>query len=245
MSAGEKLRTKKLPNFLIVGAQKAGTTSLFDILNQHSQIHLPQEKEIHFFDVDKSYEKGKAFYSSFFSEAGNALAVGETSPSYLFLPKVPRRILDSLGKDVKIIIVLRNPADRAFSQYKMLAAMGREKRGLDEVLQYNMEQIEKSLNFDKHTSYLDRGMYAVQIENYFSVFPKQNIRIYLFEEDFLENRKQMILDIQQFLGVEAENINTSIKALPYNKTKSKKMDVVLNMAHPLNRFFIRLVLSKN
>jgi len=244
MSAGEKLRAKNLPNFLIVGAQKAGTTSLFEILNQHSQIYLPPKKEIHFFDVDESYAKGKSFYSNFFSEAGKAQAVGEASPSYLFLPEVPQRIFDTLGKDVKIIIVLRNPADRAFSQYKMLAAIGKEKRRLDEVLQYNMEQIKKSLNFDKLTSYLDRGMYAFQIENYFRVFPKENIRIYLFEEDFLDKRKQMIIDLQTFLGVETENISTYIKALPYNINKSKNVDEMLNTAHPVNQFFKRLIPSK-
>lgn len=244
MSAGEKLRAKKLPNFLIVGAQKTGTTSLFDILNQHSQIYLPQQKEIHFFDVDESYAKGKSFYSSFFSEAGNAIAVGEASPSYLFLPNVPERIFETLGSSVKIIIVLRNPADRAFSQYKMLAAMGHEKRGLDEVLQYNLEQIRKALNFDKRTSYLDRGMYAFQIENYFRVFPKENIRVYLFEEDFLDNRKQMIYDLQAFLGVETENISTYIKAIPYSISKSEEMNKVLNTAHPLNQFFKRLIPSK-
>lgn len=242
MSAGEKLRVKKLPNFLVVGA--AGTTSLFEILNQHSQIYLPPQKGIHFFDVDGGFEKGKAFYSSFFSDAGNAIAVGEASPSYLFLPKVPERILKTLGNDVKIIIVLRNPADRAFSQYKMQAAMGREKRGLDEVLQYNLDQIKKALNFDKQTSYLDRGMYAFQIENYFRVFPKENIRICLFEEDFLDNRKRMILDIQQFLGVEVENISTLIKTLPFNGTKSNNMDKALNTGHPIHQFFKRLVPSK-
>ncbi|MCF8365879.1 MAG: sulfotransferase [Bacteroidales bacterium] len=230
-----------LPNFLIVGTQKAGTSSLFDILNQHSQIYLPPVKEVHFFDRDEVFIKGKAFYANYFSEAGKAKAVGEASPSYLFLPEVPGRIRQTLGDDVKIIIILRNPANRALSHYKMLFEMGLETRSLEEVLEDNLQSIRTSLNYDKATSYLDRGMYAFQLENYFRIFPRENIRIYLFEEDFVEMRKNMIHDIQDFLGLDFENVSTYFKSMPYVSPKNKQIDQMLNTAHPLNQFFKHVI----
>lgn len=244
MNAGKNL-TSVLPNFLIVGAQKSGTSSLYSMLKQHSQIYLHPKKELHFFDVDADYEDGVSFYASYFRDTGQAKAIGEATPAYFFLPEVPDRIANTLGKDVKIIAILRNPAERAFSQYRMLVNLGLEKRSLDRVLEDNLNRLNRQgLTFEKETSYLDRGFYSVQIENYLKVFPAKNIRIFLFEEDFLKGTPKMLREIQEFLEVDHEELNTLVKETPARQVKNQKMDQVLNSAHPLNQFVKKAIPSK-
>lgn len=106
-----------LPNFIIIGAQKGGTSSMFSYLKQHPQLQLPDIKEIHFFD--NNYQKGSTWYKSHFPLiiVKNKLT-GEASPYYLFHPHVPQRVIQLCPK-VKLIVMLRNPADRAYSHYMM------------------------------------------------------------------------------------------------------------------------------
>lgn len=244
MNAGEKL-TSVLPNFLIVGAQKAGTTSLFSILKNHSQIFLHPKKELHFFDRDSDYEDGVKFYASYFRNTGSAKAIGEATPAYLFLSEIPGRIVETIGNEIKIIAILRNPVDRAFSQFRMLSNMGMEKRTLDEAFLFNLNRIRnQGITYEKETSYLDRGLYSVQLENYFRVFPKKQIRIFLFEDDFLNNISKMTGDIQEFLEVDFEDLNTLVRDIPAKKVKNEKVDQVLNTAHPLNQFLKKAIPSK-
>ncbi len=233
-----------LPNFLIVGAQKAATTSIFDILNHHSEIYLPPEKEVHFFDYPEKINKGIGYYARYFQHAGNAKAIGEASPSYLFFPEVPKRIQQTLGTDIKIIILLRDPVDRALSHYKMMFLQGYEKRPLSVAISENLKRLEQGFNFDRITSYLDRSLYAFQIKNYLDVFPRENIKFILFEEDFIQNRKKTIFQIQQFLGVREEDINTKIKTYPTVNKRSSKIDNTLNTANSVNQFFKMTIPSK-
>jgi hypothetical protein len=244
MSAGQKL-TSVLPNFLIVGAQKAGTTSLYSILKQHSQIYMHPKKELHFFDRDSDYEDGVNFYASYFRNTGEASAVGEATPAYLFLPEIPGRIVETLGGEMKIIAILRNPVDRAFSQFRMLANMGLEKRSLEEAFSFNLNRLRnQGITFEKETSYLDRGLYSVQIENYFRFFSKEQIRIFLFEDDFLNNTSKMISDIQEFLEVDVEELNTMVREIPARRVKNDRVDQMLNTAHPVNQFLKKVIPSK-
>jgi hypothetical protein len=242
---GGQKHTSVLPDFLIVGAQKAGTTTLYSILRQHSQIYMHPKKELHFFDRESKYAAGINYYASFFSDTGNAKAIGEATPAYLFLPEIPGRIAETLGKEVKIIIILRNPVARAFSQYRMLVNMGLEKRTLDETLNYNLQRFKnQGITFEKDTSYIDRGLYAVQLEQYLKFFPAENIRVFVFEEDLLRNAALMTEKIQQFLEVNFENLNTLVKETPARRVRNEKVEQVLNTAHPVNQFFRRVIPSK-
>jgi hypothetical protein len=244
MQGQETIQQLKLPGFLIVGAQKAGTTSLFDILNQHSHIYLPPEKELHFFDYKTEVDKGPVHYANYFSEAGEAKAVGEATPLYLFYPEVASLIRSVLGQKIKIIILLRNPAERAFSHYKMMFAEGYEKRPFQLAITDNISRLSIGISFDRITSYLDRSLYTFQLKKYFDLFPKENIRIVLFEEDFVENRKATIAEIQQFLGVDHEELSVHIKSYPTAKPRSKLANRLLNTAHPVNQFVKKLIPSK-
>lgn len=243
MNAGQHHRIR-LPDFLIIGAQKAGTTSLFDILKQHSKIYLHPKKELHFFDRDQDFQNGRDFYSSYFVDAGDDQVAGEATPIYLFLPGVPLRIREMLGADIKIIIILRNPADRAFSHFKMEVAAGREKRSFEEAIGENIRRLKSGFDHNILTSYLDRGFYASQLENYLKAFSKEQIRVYLFEHDFLDNRQQMIGDIQDFLNLDHEDISTLVKSVPESKPKNRQLDQVLNTGHPFNRLAKRVIPSK-
>ena len=107
-----------LPNFMCIGAAKSGTTSLYDILKQHSDIFLPSFKEPHFFDIPSVYQNGIEWYEkTYFQSVKNEKCIGDFSPTYLFDEHAPERILNDLGDNVKFIIILRNPVDRAYSHY--------------------------------------------------------------------------------------------------------------------------------
>ena len=104
---------RRLPDFLIIGAQKCGTSSMFAYLNQHPQMKLPDVKEIHFFDLN--YSNGLDWYTSHFPPASlsHRMVTGEASPYYLFHPHVPERVRLHCP-DVKLVVMLRNPVDRAY-----------------------------------------------------------------------------------------------------------------------------------
>lgn len=108
--------TLKTPDFIIIGVQKGGTTSLYSYLTQHPQIAPATQKEIHYFDFN--FDKSTDWYCSHFSTSseGEYLLAGEASPYYIFHPQVPQRIYD-LFPQVKIIALLRNPVERAISHY--------------------------------------------------------------------------------------------------------------------------------
>lgn len=210
-----------LPNFLIVGAQKAGTTTLSEVLQQHSRIFIPIAKELHFFDDPKKYSKGLSYYSSLFSGAENAEAIGEITPVYLFYPDIPEKIANMPGKAIKIIIVLRNPADRAISHFKMEVSRRHEKRTFAQAMNEGIEGLKNGVNYNPDNNYLDRGFYAGQIKNYFRFFPAEHVLIIIFEEDFIQNRVATIKRIFNFLGVENENVKTDISKRQANYYRSK------------------------
>ena len=98
----------KKPNFLNVGTQKAGTSTIHAILKQHSEIFLPKEKELHFFDYEENYQKGFSWYMNYFKDAGSQKVIGEVTIGYLYEKNAPKRILQNLGKDVKLMFIFRN-----------------------------------------------------------------------------------------------------------------------------------------
>lgn len=120
-------------DFLVIGAQKSGTTSLFHYLRAHPRIHIPFVKEIGFFSNERKFRKGVQWYLKHFSDAEPHQIVGEVSPQYMAHPAAPGRI-HSLFPDTRLIAVLRNPIDRAHSAYRMAVRRGGEKRAVEEAL---------------------------------------------------------------------------------------------------------------
>lgn len=193
----EKKIKKKLPDFLIVGAQKSGTTTLYDILNNHPEVNMSKTKEINFFTSEKKFSKGLSYYSTFFDKSiGNQKIMGEATPGYMNYYGVAEKIYDSLG-DIKIIMILRDPIKRAYSQY------WDNRRHLKENMSEN-KIVSKYLSSTYNSSsrgYFSRGVYIKYIEDYLRFFSRENIHIIIFE-NFIKNPRDVILELYDFLGID-------------------------------------------
>jgi hypothetical protein len=200
-------------NFLGIGVQKAGTSTLHDILKRHSQIFLPEIKEAHFFDLSESYTKGMPwFLENFFSKYNDELCVGEFTPEYIYFEEAPQRIAESLGTSVRFIVVFRNPVDRALSHYNMSYRRGLEKQNFWDAIRDEQRKIIESDLARVHYSYISRGYYGAQLNRYLSLFPKENFLFLVFEQDIQKNLPKTIEKIQSFLGVPNKDLNCDIKS---------------------------------
>ena len=225
----------EVPNFLIIGAAKAGTTSLYDWLNQHPQIYMTPTKETNFFAFEGeeiSYPKGSisegyldGFKTSFesymeqFQGVTNEIAIGEASPSYLYHTKAAARI-KYYCPDVKLIAILRDPVERAYSQFLHHAREGFE-NCLDFIAALREEDNRILNKWWWGYFYVDGGFYYTQLQRYFEKFDSSKIKVYLYE-DLRSNRYDLIKDIFQFLEVDDNFIpDTSTKynvtGIPKNK----------------------------
>ncbi len=192
-----------LPSFLIVGAQKAGTTTLAKMLEQHPDVCFSQPRETKFFYEDTLFTQGPAYYErAFFGAWDGHRATGEKTPEYLYLPEVPSRIAVTLGHDVGIVITLRSPAARAFSHYRHGFQMLRESLPFDKALEAEPERIERDTFHRLAFSYLDRGRYAGQIRRYLDVFDPGRVLVLIFEEDIVRGQEQTARRLFEFLGVD-------------------------------------------
>jgi Sulfotransferase domain len=178
----------RLPNFLVIGAQRAGTTLLHHILDLHPDVYMPQRrKEVHYFDW--YFERGPEWYSEFFPngrEARQYRAIGEATPDYLFDARAPARIAAVLP-DCKLVVSLRNPIDRAFSWYLFCLRSVNEKRGPADF-------------FSQETECLQRGLYAQQLSNYFALFPRSAFFIMIYEE-LIKDPAPQLESLASFLGL--------------------------------------------
>jgi hypothetical protein len=194
-------RARILPSFLVIGAQRAGTTTFFSDLCQHPHVGRPVGKELHFFNYD--YWRGIDWYRAFFPTAasrrlarlrGDDLVSGEATPYYLFHPAVPSRVAETLP-DARLIVLLRNPVDRAYSHYQKMRRMGFEWLPFEEALAVEEKRLageEERLASDpryrgKHHrrhAYLARGHYADQLERWLGYFPRDQLLVLLAEDYF-------------------------------------------------------------
>ena len=213
LAARPTVRWRILPDYLVVGAQRCGTTSLQDLLSGHPQVVPPRwRKGIHYFDTD--YQLGPDWYRSHFPwrrSTNGGRITGEASPYYLFHPAVPQRIFD-LVPDAKIIASLRDPVERAVSHHKHEVRRGFETLDLGDALKAEAERIEgeaERLMTDRgatsynhqHYSYISRGRYAEQIARYLDLFPKDNVLI-LEAETTWRDPAGTLREILRFLELE-------------------------------------------
>ena len=208
--------TATRPNFLIIGAAKSGTTALWHYLNQHPQIYMSPRKHTRFFAFrdenprfngpgpkNPSHPYAVADvndYHALFDGATDETAVGEASHSYLHRPEAPARIRQYAPR-MKLIAVLRNPAERAYSHYRQMIRDGREP--LDDftlALEAEAARIRDGWWPDFH--YVQVGLYYMQLRRYFDLFERNQIRIYLYE-DFTVDQTGVLRDIFDFLNVDS------------------------------------------
>ena len=237
-------RIRPLPDFIIIGAMKSGTTSLFTYLQQHPQLFPSSIKETKFFINPDRFAKGQAWYRAHFPLT-RQISIGaktyEASPGYIFNPLAPKRIFELIPK-VKIIAVLRNPTERAISHYFHEKRKGRESLPIDKALQEEEKRLEQAIKtkdyFSEaylHCSYKRRGIYKEQIEWYLNYFPSQKILIFSSNELFVEpgNCLKRIFD---FVGVDRE---FEIKDLVPCNVASNKSKVDASVYEYLNNYFMQ------
>lgn len=204
----------KLPNFIIPGTQKAATTSMYHILEQHPDIYLPPEKETWFFHWDHKYVRGVKWYQErYFAHVAQEQAIGEITPDYMFFPNVPARIANDLGKDLKFIFILRDPARRALSHYFMSQLRGVEQEPFSVAIALEPERLKAGFWPKVNFSYISRGLYSVQVEKFLRLFPRANCKFLIFEEDIAGGRiEDTILDVLEFLGVEPMKLDCQFRS---------------------------------
>lgn len=190
-------------DFIIAGTQKGGTTALDDYFRTHQNICMADKKEVHFFDEDRYFEKKSPNYSKYhkyFSPNDYSQVIGEATPIYMYWNKAIERI-HVYNPQIKLIIILRNPIDRAFSHWNMERDKGRESRKfLTAILDEDSKINSPNYSQNKILSYLDRGHYSQQIKNIYNYFNKNQLLI-LRSEDLRENPDNTLMNIAEFLSI--------------------------------------------
>ncbi|MGB2371815.1 MAG: sulfotransferase family protein [Flavobacteriales bacterium] len=197
-------------NTFIVGAPKAGTTSLHHYLNQHTDVSMSSVKEPNFFsskEVESLFYNSKCIddsndYHKLFSKEKRQIR-GEASVSYLFYENVPKRIYD-YNSEAKIIIMLREPIERAFSHYLMDCRLGFCSEKLEDIIA-NPQSYPQYFQ-----QYLELGNYYSQIKRYQDIFGKEQLLV-IFYEDFKTNTEKVMNRVFSFLEIEQQEIDLSIK----------------------------------
>ncbi len=206
-----------MPDFVIIGAQKSGTTSLYDYITSHPSVARARYKEVHYFSLRHKY--GKLWYRSnfqtnfsrrrFYEKTGQKLLSGEASPYYLFHPAVPDR-MKAVLPDVKLIVILRNPVDRAYSHYHHTSRKNQEPLSFEEAIRAEearctgeRERLLRDPDFVplhyRNHSYLSRGVYADQLENWFKYYGREQFLI-LATEDLRKDPQRTLDRVFDFLG---------------------------------------------
>jgi len=194
-----------LPNFLIIGSQKSGTTSLYIVLRQHPQIFMPDRKEVNYFFLEQEYQRGPSYYQSYFAPAPpQATAIGEASPGYLCHPDAPERIHQFLP-EVKLILTVRNPIERAYSQYWDNRRSLSEHRTFAEVVDLALE----STYHPGKLGYFSRGTYIQYIQRYQAYYPPENLLVLPFD-DLGHSPGSFYRRIFQFLEVDPDFFTPSM-----------------------------------
>lgn len=210
-----------LPNFLVIGAMKAGTSSLYRYLRDHPQVFMPEPKELNFFVAERNWRLGRRWYEERFEGAESALAVGEASPSYSMHPTfrdVPKRIADVIP-DVRLIYVLRHPIDRMLSHYlathHLRPIAGRER----DPIQRERRPIGRALLND--SQYLGASLYSMQIERYLEFFAPEQLLV-VVSEQLKRERVSTLARIFDFLRVDSSSVPPLVDE-EFNRTAGKRV----------------------
>jgi len=183
-----------VPDFLVVGAMKAGSTTLMDYLVSHQEVGIPNE-EINYFDKDSNFEKGIDWYAKWFESFSKHKIVGEKTPAYCYEPKAVERIHQQ-NPAMKLVWILRNPVKRTYSNYWHYIRIGKELLSVNDCL----DQEEQRIKEDIYKGYFKRSVYADQVERYLEYFPMSQMHFIIFEE-FVRNPEENLKELSNFLGI--------------------------------------------
>lgn len=232
---------------VVPGAQKSASTTLSILLSRHPDVYRGVAKEPHFFTYDEKYELGLGYYEqSQYPEYGGQRYLLDASQSYLSLPFVPQRIFETLGREVRFIIMLRNPVDRMESAFKHFRELperevSREMRSivpeklesltLDELLQYEEQEVSRALEdgriLGRHPTWTEHlfpydyahvGCYSKHIARYFEYFPRENFLFLTFEE-LTQHQASAMQRVAAFLGLSEESL---VPSRPLHSSRIKR-----------------------
>jgi hypothetical protein len=246
-------RARVLPDFVIIGAQKCGTSSLYAYLTQHPNVMPALEKEVHYFD--SNYDKGIAWYKAHFVTSayravqsfrtGQKTITGEASPYYLIYPHAPARLRAVLPA-AKLIVLLRNPVDRAYSHYQHQVARGRESLSFEDALRAEQKRLdgeyERMMRDEHYTSfahahysYLLRGIYADQLALWFEVFPREQFLV-LSAESLFADASVAVKQTLAYLELPYREIDVSQKrnARSYSSMNASTRRLLVDYFRPHN-----------
>lgn len=217
---GTKRRKVEKLDFVLAGAQKSGTTALHYFLSKHPDITMGDQQEIHFFDNDEifsgpvDYELLHRHYPTI---SGSTIA-GDCTPVYIYWKPAMERIWNYNPK-IKLLVLLRNPIDRAFAHWNMQRFRGREPLDfLDALKEERKRAQEMSLSEFRRFAYVARGIYAEQLERVLTIFPLEQVKVIKFEE-FQNNNRETLNSVFEFLGVRPIAVprNKDRNVVPYER----------------------------
>jgi len=240
-------KSRLTPDFIIIGGQKCGTSSLYNYLAQHPQILPASKKEIHYFDNgldshQKNFERGESWYRAHFplkNSGRESCLTFEASPTYCVNPLVAKRIQEFNPK-IKIIFCIRDPKARAISHYYHEVMNGREVQPILKALKLEESRIENAVNSGKYEdraftsfSYKTRGLYADQMQRYLDCFDSSQVHL-MSAEDLFSNPERTLKQAYHFLSIDSEFRDLDLK--PVNVSPLKK-EVDLDVIRYLDNFF--------
>lgn len=247
-----------LPNLIIAGAQKSGTSSLYFYLKQHPECIMAEPKEPMFFSKQSNLNKLEEYKKCFRIEKAKKFRykiIGEASTSYMVEEYVPERIINTLGSDIKFIFLLRNPVERTISAYWHLYKRFHEKRDIRDVLMFDSENTDKVIEQENkrikealknHTinvktykktyddylwpfRYIRNGLYSKHISRFFEYFDKSNI-LFIFTKELRSQPQKTLQMIERFLGVDDTSIINNMGRV-YNKTFVPKQGEIFKLLY--------------
>ncbi len=213
------MQRRKIRNlsFVVAGVQKAGTTALHYFLSKHPHIALPRDQALHFFDNEEHFAGTPDYeilHDNFDSHWRWKIA-GEVTADYVYYPRAIERIAD-YNRDMRLIISLRSPAERAFSHWNMRRAKGREPLDFLDAIKRDQEM--RTSPGPRGNAHIDRGLYSAQLERVFSIFPRDHVLLIKYES-FRADHSKTLDSVFDFLGVRRLRglRNTEQNAGPYSR----------------------------
>jgi len=220
-----KSRKVERLDFIVAGAQKSGTTALHYFLSKHPGIALPDKQELHFFDDEERFA-GEANYDalhrSFHLKRRWSIA-GECTPIYVYWKPAIERIW-KYNPEVKLLVLLRNPIERAFAHWNMQRFKGREPLDFLEAVKEEKSRMQEALPLQsRRFSYVDRGFYSEQLARLFKFFPREQIKV-IKSEEFRDKNRETLNSVFRFLGVQPliGRRNKDRNVVPYERAITAK-----------------------
>jgi hypothetical protein len=247
----------KLPNFFLVGAAKAGTTAVHVYLYQHPEVFMSFMKEPKYLSisankfphngpgdkkVDDGIVKSREEYLNLFNDAGDEKVIGESSADYLYFHDTVIPLIKTICPRAKILIMLRNPVDRAYSAYRHMIMDEREDLSFEKALGSEDKRMRE--NYEFIWFYKDAGFYYEQVKHYIDSFGRENVMICLYD-DFVADSMAVMKDIYRFLDVdEGFTPNTAVKYNVGPTVRSESFEEFLvKYEHPVKRVLRPILLN--